>query len=147
MIITYTYADGTVDQVSTEELSAIESAAIEEAVGGTPWREVEDRLRGQDPTAMRAVLWAARRRAQPDLKFSTFDVPGWRRRLTARLERTEIDDVLDNIVAEALAKNEDAAIDAMLPHLRKLAHDRADIDAALDALGKGHLAAPADSAA
>ncbi|MEV4974451.1 hypothetical protein [Streptomyces scopuliridis] len=147
MIITYTHADGTVEQVSTEELSAIESADIEEVMGGTLWREVEDRLRAQDPTAMRAVLWAVRKRAETGLKFSTFDVPGWRRRLTARLERSEIDDVLTNILAEALAANEDAAIDSMLPHLRKLAHDRADIDAALDSLGKGHLAASADSAA
>ncbi|MEV7871510.1 hypothetical protein AB0P17_36670 [Streptomyces sp. NPDC088124] len=147
MIITYTHDDGTVERVSTEELSAIESADIEEAVGGTPWREVEDRLRGQDPTAMRAVLWAVRKRTETGLKFSTFDVPGWRRRLTARIERTEIDDVLGSILAEALATNEDAAIDAMLPHLRKLAHDRADVEAALDSLGKGHLAAaPADSA-
>ncbi|MFF1960991.1 hypothetical protein ACFVWX_28955 [Streptomyces sp. NPDC058220] len=147
MIITYRHDDGTVEQLSSEELSAIESADIEEAMGGTPWREVEDRLRAQDPTAMRAVLWAVRKRTETGLQFGAFDVPGWRRRLTARLERTEIDDVLGNIVAEALAKNEDAAIDSMLPYMRKLAHDRADIDAALDALGKGHLAAaPADSA-
>jgi hypothetical protein len=139
MIITYSQPDGTVEEVSTEDLSAIESAAIEDAMDGTSWRTVEDRLRGQDPTAMRAVLWAARKRTDPTLRFSDFDVPGWRRRLKARLERPEIDDVFDNIVTEALAANEDAALDAMVPHLRKLAHDRADIDAALNALGKGHL--------
>ncbi|MFD5041958.1 hypothetical protein ACFWNI_33450 [Streptomyces sp. NPDC058377] len=145
MIVTYEPADGTAEQVSTDDLSAIESASIEEAVGAS-WREVEDRLRAQDPTAMRAVLWAVRKRDQADLVFSTFDVPGWRRRLKVRIERPEIDDVLDNILAEALAASEDAAIDAMLPHLRKLAHDRADVDAALAALGKGHLVkAPAVS--
>lgn len=141
MIITYKQDDGTVEQVSTDDLSAIESAAIEEAMGDTPWRQIEDRLRGQDPTAMRAVLWAVRRRTQKDLTFADFDVPGWRRRLTARIERAEIDDVLSTIMAEALANSEDSAIDAMLPHLRKLAHDQADVNAALDALGKGHLAA------
>ncbi|WP_435643359.1 hypothetical protein ACR9VJ_18095 [Streptomyces sp. H49] len=141
MIISYRQDDGSVERVSTDDLSAIEAAAIEEAMGDVPWRAIEDRLRGQDPTAMRAVLWAHRRRTDPGLSFGEFDVPGWRRRLTARIERAEIDDVLDNIMAEALANSEDSAIDAMLPHLRKLAHDRADVDAALDALGKGHLAA------
>lgn len=141
MIITYSQPDGTVEQVSTDTLSAIESAAIEDAMDGTAWRVVEDRLRSQDPTAMRAVLWAVRKRTEPTLAFADFDVPGWRRRLKARIERPEIDDLFDNLMAEALAANEDAAIDAMLPHLRKLAHDRADINAALDALGKGHLVA------
>ncbi|MGW4883360.1 hypothetical protein [Streptomyces murinus] len=127
--------------MSTDDLSAIEAAAIEEAMGDTPWRAIEDRLRGQDPTAMRAVLWAHRRRSEPGLGFGEFDVPGWRRRLTARIERAEIEDVLDNLMADALANSEDSAIDAMLPHLRKLAHDQADVDAALDALGKGRRGA------
>ncbi|WP_326700200.1 hypothetical protein OG909_24700 [Streptomyces sp. NBC_01754] len=148
MIVTYEQTDGTVETVSTCDLSAIESADIEDAMGGTAWREVEDRLRAQDPTAMRAVLWAVRKRAQADLSFGTFDVPGWRRRLKARIEREEIDDVLQNILAEALAASEDSAIDSMLPHLRKMAHDRADVDAALQAVGKDHLVkAPADSEA
>lgn len=139
MIVTYEQPDGTVEQVSTEDLSAIESADIEEAMGDTPWRQVEDLLRGQDPTAMRAVLWAVRRREQPTLAFREFDVPGWRRRLRARLERAEIDEVLANLMAEALGSGEDSAIDAMLPHLRKLAHDEADVNAAVEAVGKGHL--------
>lgn len=139
MIIAYKQDDGTVEEVSTDGLSAIESADIEEVLGDVPWRQIEDRLRGQDPTAMRAVLWAFRRRTDKALKFAEFDVPGWRRRLTARIERTEIDDVLENLMAEALANGEDSAIDAMLPHMRKLAYDKADIPAALEALGKGHL--------
>lgn len=149
MIISYTQDDGRVEQMSTDDLSAMEAAAIEEAMGGgTPWRGIEDLLRAQDPTALRAVLWAFRRREQPDLRFAEFDVPGWKRRLKARISREEIDDVLSNIVVEALGKNEDVSIDAMVPHLRKLAHDRADVDAALDALGKGHLVrGPRDSAA
>ncbi|MFF9248800.1 hypothetical protein [Streptomyces globisporus] len=146
MIITYTQADDTVERVSTNDLSAIESADIEAVMGGTAWRAVEDQLRSQDPTAMRAVLWAFRKRTEPDLKFSDVDVPGWRRRLKARIEREEIDDVLENLMAEALAASEDSTIEAMLPHLRKLAEDRDDIEAALNALGKGHLVtAPADS--
>ena len=139
MIVTYEQPDGTVEQVSTDDLSAIESADIEEAMGDTPWRQIEDLLRGQDPSAMRAVLWVVRRRDEPSLAFRDFDVPGWRRRLRARLERGEMDDVLQNLLAEALGKNEDSAIDAMLPHLRNLAHDKADVNAAVEAVGKGHL--------
>ena len=139
MIISCKQDDGGVERVSTDELSALEAAAIEEAMGDVPWRGIEDRLRAQDPTAMRAVLWAFRRRKEPELQFADFDIPGWRRRLTARIERVEIDEVLNNIRAEALAKSEDSAIDSVVPHLRKLADNRDDVDAALDALGKGHL--------
>ncbi|WP_405994958.1 hypothetical protein [Streptomyces sp. NBC_00986] len=142
MIITYKPGDDLPEErYFTDELSAIEAAAIEEATNGTAWRRIEDLLRAQDPTSLRAVLWAFRRRTQPGLVFSEFDVPGWKRRLFARIERVEIDDVLNTLVTEALANNEDAAIDSMLPHLRRLAHDQADVEAALDALGKGHLAA------
>jgi hypothetical protein len=140
MIITYKQDDGTEQRHSTDDLSAIEAAAVEDAMDGVPWRAIEDRLRAQDPTAMRALLWAFRRREQKDLAFTDFDVPGWRRRLRVGIERFEIDEVLANLMSEALAKNEDSAIDALLPHLRKLAHDRADVDRALDDLGKGHLA-------
>jgi hypothetical protein len=139
VIISYTQDDGSVERVSTDDLSAIESAAIEEALGDTPWRRIEDLLRAQDPSAMRGVLWAFRKREKPELAFAEFDVPGWRRRLSARIERSEIDEVLTNILTEALAKSEDSAIDAVVPHLRKLADNRDDVDAALDALGKGHL--------
>lgn len=139
MIITHVQDDGTERRVSTDDLSALEAAAIEEAMGDVPWRAIEARLQAQDPTAMRAVLWAFRRRDEPDLEFGTFDVPGWRRRLRARIERAEIDEALTNVMREALAKNEDSTIDVLTPHLRKLAQDPDDVDQALDALGKGHL--------
>ncbi|MGW0599964.1 hypothetical protein ACWD11_22810 [Streptomyces sp. NPDC002776] len=139
MIITHVQDDGTERRVSTDDLSALEAAAIEEAMGDVPWRGIEARLQVQDPTAMRAVLWAFRRRDEPDLEFATFDVPGWRRRLRARIERAEIDEALTNVMREALAKNEDSTIDVLTPHLRKLAHNPDDVDQALDALGKGHL--------
>ncbi|MFF2650391.1 hypothetical protein [Streptomyces sp. NPDC058045] len=146
MIITYVQDDGSTEEVSTDDLSAIEAADVEQAMGETPWRQIEDLLRAQDPTAMRAVLWVFRRRGDKTLKFGEFDVPGWKRRLKARIERHEIDDALDSMLLEALGAGEDSAIDAMAPHLRRLAHDPADVDAALVALGKGHLAkAPADS--
>ncbi|MFE9923267.1 hypothetical protein ACFYQA_17280 [Streptomyces sp. NPDC005774] len=140
MIISYTQNDGTVEQrVNTDDLSALEAAAIEEAMDDVPWRAIEARLQAQDPTAMRAVLWVVRRRDEPDLEFGTFDVPGWRRRLKARITRDEIDDALTNIMREALAKSEDSMIDVVTPHLRKLAVDPDDVDRCLDALGKGHL--------
>lgn len=142
MIITYVQDDGSEERLDTDSLSAIEAAAIEDVLGDVPWRGIEMRLQAQDPSALRAVLWAFRRREQPDLEFAKFDVPGWRRKLRARLSRAEIDEALTNVMREALAKSEDSTIDALSPHLRKLAQDPADVNAALDALGKGHLARP-----
>ncbi|MFE6408529.1 hypothetical protein ACFVOR_16520 [Streptomyces sp. NPDC057837] len=139
MIITHLQEDGTAQRWSTDDLSAIEAADIEKAMGDVPWRGIEMRLQAQDATALRAVVWAFRRRAEPDLEFATFDIPGWRRRVRARLERAEIDEALANTMREALAKSEDSMIDVLAPHLRKLAEDPDDVDAALDDLGKGHL--------
>ncbi|MFF8034925.1 hypothetical protein [Streptomyces sp. NPDC016626] len=139
MIITHTQEDGTAERWSTDDLSALEAAAVEEAMGDVPWRAIEARLQAQDPTAMRAVLWAFHRRTDPSLEFKSYDIPGWRRRLRARIERPEIDEALTNIMREALAKSEDSTIDVLTPHLRKLAEDPDDVDRALDALGKGHL--------
>ncbi|WP_281155169.1 hypothetical protein [Streptomyces sp. HYC2] len=139
MIITYVQDDGAELRVSTDDLSAIEAAAIEETMGDVPWRGIEAQLQAQDPTAMRAILWAFRRRDEPDLDFKTFDIPGWRRRLRARITRDEIDEALTNVMREALAKSEDSTITVLAPHLRKLAENVDDVDAALDSLGKGHL--------
>ncbi|MFF9215631.1 hypothetical protein [Streptomyces viridosporus] len=140
MIITYTQDDGTVERMDTDDLSALEAAAIEEAMDDVPWRAIEARLQAQDPTAMRAIVWAFRCRDQAErVRFAEFDVPGWRRRLRARLTRDEIGDALTNIMTEALSKSEDSMIDAVTPHLRKLAEDPADVDRCLDDLGKGHL--------
>lgn len=139
MIITHVQDDGTEVRLSTDDLSALEAAAIEEAMGDIPWRVIEARLQGQDPTAMRAVVWAFRRREEPGLEFESFDVPGWRRRLRARIERGEIDEAFANVMREALAKSEDSTIDALAPHLRKLAENPEDVDRALEDLGKGHL--------
>ena len=140
MIITYLQVDGTEERLDTDSLSALEAAAIEEALKDVPWRGIEMRLQAQDPTALRAVLWAVRRREQPDLEFATFDVPNWRRRVKARLSRAEIDEALTNTMREALAKSEDSMIDVLTPHLRKLSHNPDDVDQALEDLGKGHLA-------
>ncbi|CAL9665202.1 hypothetical protein SUDANB145_07126 (plasmid) [Streptomyces sp. enrichment culture] len=140
MIISFTQDDGTVEQLSTDDLSAREAAAIEEAMGGAQWQRIEALLQLQDPTALRAVVWAFRRREQKDLAFDDFDIPGWRRRLKARISRDEIEDALTNLMAKALSsKSEDTQIDLLTPHLRTLAADPADVDAALDGLGKGHL--------
>ncbi|MFF8980175.1 hypothetical protein ACF08A_25605 [Streptomyces cellulosae] len=139
MIITHVQDDGTEVRRSTDDLSALEAAAIEDVMGDVPWRVIEGRLQAQDPTAMRAVLWAFRRREEPELRFADFDVPGWRRRLRARIERAEIDEALTNVMREALAKSEDSTIDALAPHLRKLAEDPEDVERALEDLGKGHL--------
>ncbi|WP_320784201.1 hypothetical protein [Streptomyces sp. CRN 30] len=141
MILSYTQDDGTVEKLSTDDLSAREAAAIEEAMGDMQWQRVEALLQLQEPTAMLAALWAFRRRDDPDLKFDDFDVPGFKRRLTVRITRAEIEDSLNNLMMQAISsKSEDTQIDMVTPHLRNLAADPADVDAALEGLGKGHLA-------
>jgi hypothetical protein len=77
---------------------------------------------------MRAVLWVFRKRQQPTLRFSDFDLPGWKRRTKARLEYAEILDMV-----EALLKNPEATdevIERMTDHMRAMAHDPADVDKA-----------------
>lgn len=131
MIITYTQDDGSVEAVSTDDLSAVEAAAIESCTG-MEWSDVDAALRSQSPTAMRAVLWAHRKRQAPTLRFSEFDVPKWRRRLKARLEYEEI---LDLVTALRRDQAGEAEFDTMLQHMRRLAHDVADVDKAVSETG------------
>ncbi|MEU4348310.1 hypothetical protein [Streptomyces sp. NPDC023838] len=138
MIVTYKHADGTVEEVSADDLSAIESAAIESATG-EDWNQVELSLRSQSPTAMRAVLWVFRKRAEPTLRFSAFDLPGWRRRLTARLDQAEVDDFVETLRKDHSPDSEEFA--SMIVHLRNLAHESADVDAALSTPEPGPKAA------
>ncbi|MFG3154224.1 hypothetical protein ACGF7W_19520 [Streptomyces sp. NPDC048219] len=140
MIIRYTQEDGSVERLSTDELSAREAAAIEQALGDVQWARVEALLQLQDPSAMRAIVWAFRRRDEPTLVFADFDIPSWRRRLEVRITRAEIEDALRNMMLQAISEQaEDTQIDLVTPHWRKIADDPADVDAALDGLGKGHL--------
>lgn len=140
MIVSYSHEDGTLEDVSSDDLSAIESAAIESATG-LEWGDVESALKGQSPTAMRAVLWAFHKRKDPTLRFSAFDVPGWKRRLKARLEREEILDLVEALRADKESTDEE--FEQMLGHLRNLAHDKADVDWAVAETAPKALAPPA----
>lgn len=151
MIVSYTHEDGTVEEVSTDDLSAVESAAVESATD-LEWDDVERALKSQRPGAMRAVLWAFRKRAQPQLRFSAFDVPAWKRRLKARLERDEILDLV-----ETLRKNQEGdAFEEMLGYMRDLAHDPDDVDWAVaetgpkapaPAVAPAHVSEPSEESA
>lgn len=149
MIVSYKRDDGTTEEVSTDDLSAIESATIESATD-LEWDDVERALKSQRPTAMRAVLWVFRKRGEPTLRFSAFDVPGWKRRLKARLEREEILDLV-----EALREEKDPSderFESMLGYLRTLAHEPADVDWAVaetapKAPAAAAVAAPAEELA
>lgn len=127
MIVSYRHDDGTIEEVSTDDLSAIESAAIETATG-MEWDDVETALRNQAPTVMRAVLWAFRKRSFPTLRFSDFDLPGWKRRTKARLEYAEIRDMVDALLTTPDANDE--ARDRMANYMRVMAHEPDDIDKA-----------------
>ena len=131
MIISYRQDDDTVETVSSEDLSAVESAAIE-SVTGKDWSDIDSALRAQDPTAMRAILWAFRKRSQPTLRFSEFDVPRWRRRLKARLEYEEILDLVEALRRDAA---DDEEFEGLLRHMRALAHRPDDVDKAVAETG------------
>ncbi|NYV72989.1 hypothetical protein [Streptomyces sp. UH6] len=139
MIVGYRHDDGTVEEVSAGDLSALEAQAVEEATGSA-WQEIEQKLREKDPTAMRAIIWAGRRREDQALDFETFDLPQAGRRLRVGFERYEIDELLTATLENSLAKNEDQSLELAQQYLRNSAYHRADVDAALEALGKGHLA-------
>lgn len=124
MIVSYTHEDGSVEEVSTDDLSAVESGAVERVTGDN-WTVIEQKLRLQDPTAMRAVLWTHRKRSLPTLKFSEFDLPRWRRRLKARLERHEVEETALDVLSEDETEKER---EETLRQFRKLAHDPADVD-------------------
>lgn len=139
MIVSYKHADGSVEEVSTDDLSAIESAAIESATG-LEWDDVERALKSQSPTAMRAVLWAFRKRQEPTLRFSAFDVAGWKRRLKARLEREELLDLVEGLRKEKDPSDEE--FEEFLGYMRTLAHDPADVDWAVAETAPKALAPP-----
>jgi hypothetical protein len=128
MIITYRHEDGADEVVDTDDLGAVEAAAIESCTG-MEWGEVDDALRRQSPTAMRAVLWVFRKRSAPTLRFSEFDVPKWQRRLKARLN---YDEVLEFVEALRRDCKTDEEFDGMLRHVRALANDEADVHKAID---------------
>lgn len=142
MIVSYKHEDGTLEEVSSDDLSAIESAAIESATG-LEWDDVERALKSQNPTAMRAVLWAFRKRGEPTLRFSAFDVAGWKRRLKARLEREEILDLVETLRKDKDKDTSDESFEEMLGYMRNLAHDPADVDWAVAETAPKALAPPA----
>lgn len=131
MIVSYTPQDGPVEEVSTDDLSAIESSVIESATQ-LEWDDVELALKGQSPTAMRAVLWAFRKRQEPTLRFSAFDVPGWKRRLKARMEYEEVVELVEKLRDDQAKEPDGEAFEQMLTYMRTLCHDPADVDRAVE---------------
>ncbi|WP_405794120.1 hypothetical protein [Streptomyces sp. NBC_01506] len=133
MIVSYKSPEGGAEQVETDDLSAKESADIE-VVTELEWTDVEDALRRQKPTAMRAVLWIFRRRATPGLLFSQCDVPGWKRRLTAKMNTDETRDWIDALRTSHGEDSEEFA--DLMSAVRIAAHESVDVDKALAKPGK-----------
>lgn len=141
MILIYEPADGPAERYDLDEMSAVESEAVER-VTGVKWPQVEQDLREQSPTALRAVLWAWRKRQTPTLRYADFDVPGWRKRLRARLSAEEVAELVE-AVDQQYGDNEANHAQA-LRELRAVAEDPADVDRAAD--GSAPKAAPSRAA-
>lgn len=139
MIVSYKTPEGAVEQVDTDDLSAKESADIE-VVTELEWSDVEDALRRQKPTAMRAVLWIFRRRSAPGLLFSQCDVPGWKRRLSAKLNTEEIHEWIETLRSTHEEGSEE--FEGLMVHVRLAAHDVADVEKALAGPGKAPTPEP-----
>lgn len=76
MIVSYTPEDG--EQAGQElhyDASRLRCGEVEAVEGATAlqWVEISQALRNQSPRAMRAVVWALRKRAEPTLRYSHFD--------------------------------------------------------------------------
>lgn len=126
MIVSYTH-DDRVESYSTQDLSTMESAEVER-VTGLEWEQVERALKEQKPLAMSAIVWVFRRRQTGGLRFADFDLPQWKRRLKARLEREEILDLLEGV---QLQFGDEEALEDAAKNLRVLAHKPDDVDWAL----------------
>jgi hypothetical protein len=128
VIIVYRPAGAAEERYDLDDLSAREAEEIER-VTNMEWLTVEEALPGQPPALLRACLFVFHKRQRPDLEFSDFDVPGWRKALRARMTREEVDHYVAELrvqFAEAPARFE-----AMVRQLRQVADDPADVDAAL----------------
>ncbi|WP_062207988.1 hypothetical protein [Streptomyces sp. NBRC 109706] len=132
MILIYEPADQPAERYDLDDLGAIEAEAIERVTGKT-WAEVEQALQQQSPTALRACLWVWHKRKTPSLRFSDFDVPGWRKRLKARMSTGEVAETVAAVQREYPEDTPDFA--QALRELRFLAEDPADVQAALDGQG------------
>lgn len=132
MILIYRAEDSTEERFDIDELSSIESEAIER-VTGMDWDEIETELKAQRPGVMRAVLWSFRKRDDSGLQFSSFDVPGWKKRARVRLTAEEVTEY----IGELDRQFPDEADHAQMVHmLRSVADDPADVDAAVNASAK-----------
>lgn len=129
MFLIYEPADGPAERYDLDELTAMEAEAVERATGKA-WNEVDSALREQSPTALRAALWAWRKRADPTLRYANFDVPGWRKRLRARLSADEVADLVA-AVTRALGDNESQLAQG-LREVEELADDPADVQRAIE---------------
>lgn len=144
MYLTYTAPDGAVERYDIDDLAALEAEAIE-AVLDLDWEMVEQDLMSQKPGAMRAVLWAFRKRDDPELRFAGFDVAGWRKALRVKLTRADIDDLIDD--NDTRLGGEDSPERLKWRYqLRKVADNVADVDAALGTGPKGEaVSGPSES--
>lgn len=127
MFVTYTRPDGGTERISTADLSAKEGADLE-MVTDLMWHDIETALQRQAPTALRAVLWIARRREEPGLLFSNFDVPQYQRRLKATMD---YDEVYETVAEYRQAALDGKQLEMALRYTRKIADDPADVDKAL----------------
>jgi hypothetical protein len=145
LIIVYTPQGGEPEQYDARTLRVSEASIVSKTVG-KPWGEIKAGLATDDLDAMRGIVWALKKRAQPALRFGDVD-PGVEE-MVVRLDHEEV----RNWIASALAVRAqdpevtDSDFDAAMAAMLNAAADREHAEQLLAEMvedAKGKEAGPA----
>lgn len=122
MIILYTPEGGEPEQYDARSLRTSEASIVQRTTG-MKWGEIEEALGVDDPEAMRAVVWALKKRAEPSLRFGDFDPMV--SEMTTRMDRREVAEYVENAfrVAETDPDVDRDQVAGVLQRIVKVAAD------------------------
>lgn len=96
MIIIYTPADGPREEFDASSLRVSEASIVQRTVD-MKWQDILAGLERDDIDAMRGIVWAIKKRAEPTLRFGDFD-PGVTE-MTSRMDKAEVERWVDSAFA------------------------------------------------
>lgn len=104
MIVVYTPKGGTPEHYDAKDLLMSEGRIVERATD-MKWVQVEAGLMQDDIEALRGVAWIHRKRAEPDLRYTTFDPRIGE--LKAKFDADEVAEMAADIAANPRASEDD----------------------------------------
>lgn len=96
LIIIYTPADGPREECDASSLRVSEASIVQRTVD-MKWQDILSGLERDDIDAMRGIVWAIKKRAEPTLRFGDFD-PGVTE-MTSRMDKGEVERWVDGAYA------------------------------------------------